>query len=52
MNKRQFDLGIAVFVGAYATMTGFRLWSTRYLLEGKSAGAMHTAAEIVKAITG
>ena len=52
MNKRQFDLGIAVFVGAYAAMTGFRLWSTRYLIEGKSKGVLHTVAEVTKAITG
>ena len=52
MNKRQFDLGLGIFVGAYAAMTGFRLWSTRYLIEGKSNGALHTVAEVTKAITG
>ena len=52
MNKRQFDLGLAVFVGAYAVMTGFRLWSTRYLMEGKSAGVLHVIAEVTKAVTG
>jgi len=52
MNKRQFDLGVGVFVGLYAAMTGFRLWSTRYLLEGKSSGVMHTIAEVTKAVTG
>jgi hypothetical protein len=52
MNKRQFDLGIAIFVGCYAAMTGFRLWSTRYLIEGKPQGVMHVTAEVTKAITG
>ncbi|MDE1881996.1 MAG: hypothetical protein KGI89_15790 [Euryarchaeota archaeon] len=52
MNKRQFDLSVGVFVGAYAAMTGFRLWSTRYLMEGKSQGVLHTVAEVVKAVTG
>ncbi len=52
MNKRQFDLAIGVFVGAYASMTGFRLWATRYLVEGKSEGILHTLAEVTKAVTG
>lgn len=52
MNKRTFDLSVAVFVGAYAAMTGFRLWSTRYLIEGKPNGILHVTAEVTKAITG
>jgi hypothetical protein len=52
MNKRTFDLIIGVTVGVYATMTGFRLWSTRQLLEGPSQGVLHTVAEVTKAITG
>ena len=52
MNKRAFDLSVGVFVGCYAAMTGFRLWSTRYLIEGKSEGILHTTAEVVKAVTG
>ena len=52
MNKRQFDLAVGVTVGVIATLTGARLWATRYLLEGKSAGVMHTVAEVTKAITG
>lgn len=52
MNKRQFDLSIGVFLGAYATMTGVRLWATRYLIEGKSSGVLHTLAEVSKAVTG
>jgi hypothetical protein len=52
MNKRAFDLSLGVFVGAYAAMTGFRLWATRYLLEGKADGILHTTAEVVKAVTG
>jgi hypothetical protein len=52
MNKRQFDLSVGVFVGAYAAMTGVRLWATRYLIEGKSDGALHTLAEVAKAVTG
>jgi hypothetical protein len=52
MNKRQFDLAVGVAVGVYAAFTGVRLWSTRYLIEGKPAGPMHTLAEVSKAITG
>ncbi len=52
MNKRQFDLSVGVFVGAYAAMTGFRLWAGRYLIEGKPKGILHTTAEVVKAVTG
>lgn len=52
MNKRQFDLSVGVFLGAYATMTGVRLWATRYLIEGKATGPMHTLAEVAKATTG
>ncbi len=52
MNKRQFDLALGVFIGAYAAMTGFRLWATRYLMEGKPDGFIHTTAEVVKAVTG
>lgn len=52
MNKRQFDLAVGVAVGVYASFTGLRLWSTRYLIEGKSDGALHTVAQISKAITG
>jgi hypothetical protein len=52
MNKRTFDLSLGVFVGGYAAMTGFRLWSTRVLMEGKPDGFLHTVAEITKAITG
>ena len=52
MNKRQFDLSVGVFVGAYAAMTGFRLWAGRYLMEGKSSGVLHTLAEVTKAVTG
>ena len=52
MNKRTFDLALGVFVGGYAAMTGFRLWSTRYLLEGKSDGPLHIAALVTKAVTG
>ncbi len=51
MNKRAFDLSLGVFVGAYAAMTGFRLWATRYLQEGKP-GVLYTTAEVVKAVTG
>lgn len=50
--KRTFDLCLAVFVGGYAAMTGLRLWSTRYLSEGKQSGLLHTAAAVSKAITG
>lgn len=52
MNKRQFDLAVGVTVGVIASMTGARLWSTRYLIEGKATGPMHTLAEVVKAVTG
>jgi len=52
MNKRQFDLGLAVFVGAYATMTGVRLWATYHLAEGKPDGPLHLVATVAKAITG
>ena len=52
MNKRQFDLAVGVTVGVIATLTGARLWATRYLLEGKSSGVMHTIAEVTKAVTG
>jgi len=52
MNKRAFDLSLGVSVGAYAAMTGFRLWAGRYLIEGKSDGFLHTIAEVVKAVTG
>jgi len=52
MNKRQFDLAVGVSIGVYAAFTGVRLWSTRYLIEGKAVGPMHTLAEVSKAITG
>ena len=52
MNKRTFDLIVAVTVGVIAVETGFRLWATRQLMEGKAQGVTHTTAEIVKAITG
>ena len=52
MNRRAFDLSLGVFIGAYAAMTGFRLWAGRYLLEGKPQGALHVTAEVVKAVTG
>jgi hypothetical protein len=52
MNKRTFDLIVGVSVGVIATMTGARLWATRYLLEGKAQGPTHTLAEVTKAVTG
>jgi hypothetical protein len=52
MNKRAFDLSLGVFVGGYAAMTGFRLWSTRYLMEGKTTGIVHNVALVMKAVTG
>jgi hypothetical protein len=52
MNKRQFDLSVGVFIGAYAVMTGFRLWTARYLIEGKPNGPLHDIAEVLKAVTG
>lgn len=52
MNKRQFDLAVGVAVGVYASFTGLRLWSTRYLLEGNQTGILHTIAEVSKAVTG
>lgn len=52
MNKRTFDLILGVSVGMYAAMTGFRLWSTRYLIEGKPEGVLHVTALVTKAVTG
>lgn len=52
MNKRTFDLVVAVLVGVIAAETGFRLWATRYLMEGKSNGVLHITAEVTKAVTG
>ena len=52
MNKRTFDLALGVFIGGYAAMTGFRLWSTRYLMEGKSEGPLNLLAQVTKAVTG
>lgn len=52
MNKRTFDLALGVFIGGYAAMTGVRLWSTRYLLEGKPDGFLHLTAQVSKAVTG
>ncbi len=52
MNKRQFDLGVAIFVGCYAAMTGFRLWATKELAVGNPQGPMFKLAEVTKAVTG
>lgn len=52
MNKRTFDLIIGVSIGVLGCVTGGRLWSTRYLLEGKSEGPLHVTALVVKAFTG
>jgi len=52
MNKRTFDLALAVFIGGYAAMTGVRLWATRRLVEGKPDGPLHLTAQVAKAITG
>ena len=52
MNKRTFDLIIGVGIGLVGCMTGARLWSTRYLIEGKSDGPLHVTALVVKAVTG
>jgi hypothetical protein len=52
MNKRTFDLIVAVTVGVIAAETGFRLWATRYLIEGKPEGALNMVAQLTKAVTG
>ena len=52
MNKRTFDLIVGTTVGVIGCMTGLRLWSTRYLIEGKSDGPLHVTALVVKAVTG
>jgi hypothetical protein len=52
MNKRTFDLIVGVAIGVLGCATGARLWSTRYLLEGKSDGPLHVTALITKAVTG
>ena len=52
MNKRTFDLIIGVSIGFVGCMTGARLWSTRYLMEGKKDGPLHWTALVTKAVTG
>ena len=52
MNKRTFDLIVAVTVGVIAAETGFRLWATRYLQEGKPEGVLNMTAQVLKAVTG
>jgi len=52
MNKRTFDLIVAVTVGVIAAETGFRLWATRYLQEGKPEGPLNMVAQVTKAVTG
>ena len=52
MNKRTFDLIVAATVGVIAAETGFRLWATRYLQEGKPEGVLNMTAQVLKAVTG
>lgn len=51
MNKRQFDLGVAIVVGVLAAATLPRLWATRRIIEGPQSGIGFTTAKVVKVVT-
>lgn len=51
MNKRTFDLIIAVDVGFLILWGGAGIWSRQRLANGPSTGVAHAIAKIAKAVT-